>query len=626
MVKAGEGGGYLIMGADGRQGRSAVDGLLARGIPEDFISVTVRDKRNGEARELSALGVRVIKADLFKSGSVKAALKQSRATYVFFYTDFFDPRCGSRKRESRMGATIVNAIALSDQIEFVVYGSIADCDRVSSKILHFVGRADVEKKMKAELEGFVEWAVLRSVAFLDTLELRRGPRPSLRYLTHPEYKVKFVSLEDSGKAVAMMLTQPFNFYHKTIDAATCEHTGPELAAILSDVSGQPYAYAEMMPRIAMKLLMPEVYFMTKFLEARGGHKRTSVGRFTAMMPDAMDARAWFKRTKCAWPQAPAFDARRARGDEPAAPSARAGPAHGRPAPPPPADPSPPLTSRSEATEMTAFSDASATSRSTAPSSRKSLVKSSSAREGLAAAAVLADLVETPRSAGEYTPRRRLRGAGAGFSSPPTSTSSRENGSGAPLSARKGFRRLDSPGPPSRRNSATRDRDADSAASDSGDDADAPAARRKRGAIHQSVRASASSFPSHFSKGSTAPATGGGRYPSVRPRASPPPRVQRERSKRRLDGLLQDAIAAPEKGTILATGARAPPVSAGRLRVRLPNNYPGGSPISRLPSFNGAGDHARIEHAQPKTPSKVSRLDRLDKLGESDGTSIPLVSL
>ena len=500
MVKAGEGGGYLIMGADGRQGRSAVDGLLARGIPEDLISATVRDKRNGEARELSALGVRVIKADLFKSGSVKAALKQSRATYVFFYTDFFDPRCGSRKRESRMGATIVDAIALSDRTEFVVYGSIADCDRVSSKILHFVGRADVEKKMKAELEGFVEWAVLRSVAFLDTLELRRGPRPSLRYLTHPEYKVKFVSLEDSGKAVATMLTQPFNFYHKTIDAATCEHTGPELAAILSDVSGQPYAYAEMMPRIAMKLLMPEVYFMTKFLEARGGHKRTSVGRFTAMMPDAMDARAWFERTKCAWPQAPAFDARRARGDEPAAPCARAGPAHGRPAPPPPADPSPPLTSRSEATEMTAFSDASATSRSTAPSSpssrpRKLLLKSSSAREGLAAAAALADLVETetPRSAGEYTPRRRLRGAGAGFSSPPTSTSSRENVSGAPLSARKGFRRLDSPGPPSHRNSATRDRDADSAASDSGDDADAPARRVAESSASRDYSATLSSL-------------------------------------------------------------------------------------------------------------------------------------
>ena len=271
-----------------------MDGLLARGVSPESVFATSRDRRSRETRELVERGVNVIKADLFNPSRIAAALEASQAAFVFFYTDFFDKRCGSRKRETAQGRTIVEALAACDHVKFVVYGSIADCDRVSSRIAHFVAKADVEKKMKREFEGYKEWAVLRCVAFLDTLELRpRGPRPSLRYLTHPEFRVKFVSLEDAGRAAASMLAAPEAFYHKTIDAATCEHTGPELAAILSDVSGQPYTYGEMMPRIAMKLLMREVYFMTKFLETRGGHARSSVAAFLAVLPDAMDARAYY---------------------------------------------------------------------------------------------------------------------------------------------------------------------------------------------------------------------------------------------------------------------------------------------------------------------------------------------
>ena len=136
-----------------------------------------------------------------------------------------------------------------------------------------------------------------------------------------------------------------------------DSAGPELARLLGAVLGAPVAYAEMMPRIEMKLHHPEIFFMTKFLETLGGYT-ADIRVFRREFPDALGAAAWFARNGGAWaPDAGGGRSRAARRRRVRDALAAPPPPPERPPPwsPPPSSRSPPLTGRSQLSELTAAS-------------------------------------------------------------------------------------------------------------------------------------------------------------------------------------------------------------------------------------------------------------------------------
>merc|ERR1712107_863653 len=91
------------------------------------------------------------------------------------------------------------------------------------------------------------WSVLKPVAFLENLDDSKNGNPLtkgyVKMLTKPDCKLKYIGAADIGKGSVELLLNPEEYAGKKIDAVTCEYTGPQLAQILSDVSGTKCKYA-----------------------------------------------------------------------------------------------------------------------------------------------------------------------------------------------------------------------------------------------------------------------------------------------------------------------------------------------------------------------------------------------
>ncbi|KAH8057063.1 hypothetical protein JL721_9800 [Aureococcus anophagefferens] len=307
---------YLVFGADGREGRAVVEGLLRRGVACDAVAAAARHLRSEAAHALGDLGVAVVRAHAGSPASVAAALERVGAERVFFSTDYFARGSGTVDRARARGAAVVEACEQSPTVDYVVYGSSCDCDRAPRRVAHFRADRAVERRLEKRLLGDVDVAVVRKAALLDDLEVvpdAAGRPRYLRYVTKAETAVQWTSLLDFGKAAAAALENRDRFAGLTLDVATCEHAGPELAKLLGAVLGAPVAYAEMMPRIEMKLHHPEIFHDeiprdARRLPARGIKSATrlqcgytaDVRVFRREFPDALGAAAWFARNGGAW--------------------------------------------------------------------------------------------------------------------------------------------------------------------------------------------------------------------------------------------------------------------------------------------------------------------------------------
>lgn len=178
-----------------------------------------------------------------------------------------------------------------------MYTSVGDADKTPANVHHFCSKARVEEHLAATLS---KWAVLRPVSFLENLDDVNAFNPltkgKVKMLLPPDVKMKYVSAAvDVGKAAANIFAAPGKHVGQVYELATCMHTGDELAAILTEVSGTPCTYAVSLPRFVARLIATDLYNMMLYWEGReGGYEADIASGRKLVGPDAMDARAWFK--------------------------------------------------------------------------------------------------------------------------------------------------------------------------------------------------------------------------------------------------------------------------------------------------------------------------------------------
>ena len=127
--------------------------------------------------------------------------------------------------------------------------------------------------------------------------------------------MKYVATADIGKAAANVLAAPTKHMKAVHELATCEHTGPEIAAALSEASGTPCTYRASPPRIVQRFLLPDLYNMVSWFESDGGNYSADPAKGRALVgPTALDPKAWFA-AKGQWADGRKFG-------EPAPPSSR----------------------------------------------------------------------------------------------------------------------------------------------------------------------------------------------------------------------------------------------------------------------------------------------------------------
>lgn len=294
----------LIFGATGQQGGATAAALLrlkAKGAPVDQVFGVTRDPASAASVKFAEAhpGLNLVKGDFNSVESVASVIKETGATTVFFMTDFWSAAGMSRAKETQQGKNVVDGIKQClDQLEFVVYTSTANADKVPEKVANFRAKADVETYMEAHLPK-EKWAVLRPVQFYENLDDARNwnalTKGQVKFVTNEKTATKFVSTVDIGKAAAALFLSPFpeNYAGRKLDLAVGTHTGTELAAALTEVSGVECTYAEALWRPLMWLIMGDLYHMVAWIEEEG-YNNLDTKDFLELVPDAMDAAAWFK--------------------------------------------------------------------------------------------------------------------------------------------------------------------------------------------------------------------------------------------------------------------------------------------------------------------------------------------
>jgi len=284
---------YLVLSATGRQGSAVVDALVAKHANVFGSSRnpdSLRKKRGGE--------IKVVYSDMHDTISIVRALDTSKATRVWFTTDWYSIKKPTRAKEAQLGYNVINAIKQrSHQVKHVVYNSGAEADHPAQTMGEFWSKVDVENYLAKELSPLqITWSVLRPVGFMENLDDAKNGNPlkkgHLKMLVKPSCSMKYISCTDIGKGSAALLWSPELYAGRKIDAATGEYTGPQLAKALSKVSGVDCKYSISVPKIVLYLFVNNLYHLVQFFE-KVGTDNVDMEEFRKIVPDYQDAEAWF---------------------------------------------------------------------------------------------------------------------------------------------------------------------------------------------------------------------------------------------------------------------------------------------------------------------------------------------
>jgi len=283
----------LVFGATGNQGSAVITELLKEGDKVEIFGAT-RNPDGGSAKKWADKGVTMVKADMLNKSTLAAAMETSQCNLVFLFTDFFS--CKNAEEEIQQGKNAIDAITESkNSVEFVLYSSVGNADKAVN-VEHFQSKARVEDYLKDKLPS-EKWAIIRPVAFFENLDNAKNYNPltkgKVKMLTEKDLPVKYIGMPDLGKASkAILIDKRAEFEGKTFEAASCIHTGTELAECLTKASGVPCTYSKQMPEFVFWLFMGEIYHMIQFFKDPG--YSASVEEFQKLVPDAMNAEDWFR--------------------------------------------------------------------------------------------------------------------------------------------------------------------------------------------------------------------------------------------------------------------------------------------------------------------------------------------
>lgn len=231
---AGREGLVLVSGATGQQGGAIAGELLDAGWR---VRAMTRKPGSEAAQALARRGAEVVQADLDDDASVRRALEGAWGALAVQNTWEAgvegEEDQGKRFAKSARGAGI----------HHLLYQSVGSAHR-GTGIPHFENKWRVEQTIR-EL-GFPSWTVIRPVFFMENL-LSPWFKPYIDQGTlaigmKPATRLQMIAVQDIGKYGLRAFERHAELNERAIDIAGDELTGPEAAAILSDVTGRPITF------------------------------------------------------------------------------------------------------------------------------------------------------------------------------------------------------------------------------------------------------------------------------------------------------------------------------------------------------------------------------------------------
>lgn len=219
----------VVTGSTGKQGGAVARDLLKRG---HKVRAVTRDPDSSQAKSLANAGATLVAASLEDTAAITKALEG--ATSLFAMTTPF----GGTGAETLQGAAAADAAKAAGV--HLVFTSVGSANRQTG-VPRFDSKYEVEKRIA---KVGVRATILAPAAFMENLyfakeQLAKGiypvPLPSTRALAQ-------VAVADIGAVAVRVLENAGRFTGMRFELAGDELTGSDAVAILSRVTGRPFAY------------------------------------------------------------------------------------------------------------------------------------------------------------------------------------------------------------------------------------------------------------------------------------------------------------------------------------------------------------------------------------------------
>jgi uncharacterized protein YbjT (DUF2867 family) len=220
----------VVTGSTGKQGGAVARGLLARG---HQVRAVTRDLNSSQAKALANAGATLVAASLEDTVAITKALEG--ATSLFAMT----MPSGDTDGETRQGVAAADAAKAAGV--HLVFTSVGSANRQTG-IPHFDSKYEVEKHI-AEVGGRA--TILAPVYFMENLitfgkeQLAKGIYAAT---LPPTRTLAQVAVADIGAVAVRVFEDAGRFTGKRFDLAGDELTGNDVVAILSRVTGRPFAH------------------------------------------------------------------------------------------------------------------------------------------------------------------------------------------------------------------------------------------------------------------------------------------------------------------------------------------------------------------------------------------------
>jgi uncharacterized protein YbjT (DUF2867 family) len=220
----------VVTGSTGNQGGAVARGLLERG---HKVRAVTRDPSSSQAKSLAKAGATLVAALLEDTAAIAKALEG--ATSLFAMTTPFG---GGTEAETRQGVAAVDAAKAAGV--HLVFTSVNSANRQTA-VPHFDSKYEVEKHI-ARIG--VRATILAPAFFMENLYYGKEQLAKGIYAVAlpPTRALAQIAVADIGAVAVRVLEDAGRFTDKRFDLASDELTGNDVVAILSRVTGRPFAY------------------------------------------------------------------------------------------------------------------------------------------------------------------------------------------------------------------------------------------------------------------------------------------------------------------------------------------------------------------------------------------------
>ncbi len=274
----------FVTGSTGNQGGAVARSLAKSGYK---VKALTRNAISDKAKALAAQGIEVVQGNLNEPESFKLDLEN---VYGVFSVQSFEE--GTAK-EIKQGTTLAD-VAKEKGVQHFVYSSVAGA-QLAQGVAHFESKQKIEDHIKSISLPFT---IIRPASLFENFllpQVRKGiPKGKLIQLVNKDTVMQYVSAEDVGTVATQVFKNKEKYLQKTIELATEELSGQEVAQVFSEVLGIPVPFKKL-PAIIVRLFIgKDVYNMYNWINKRKRFGEADLASVKQQFGDLLPMKQWIR--------------------------------------------------------------------------------------------------------------------------------------------------------------------------------------------------------------------------------------------------------------------------------------------------------------------------------------------